>query len=1338
MKNTVLIVDDNTDNLSILFNYLRKANFKVLVAESGKSALKRIKYLKPDIILLDIMMPDMDGFETCRRLKSDEESKDIPVIFMTALTETVDKVKGFEVGSVDYITKPVQVAEVVARLNTHLTIRNLQNTLSKRNKELETENEKRRQTEIALQQAKELLEEKVKERTFELEKANANLKEEITERQRAEEALRLTQFTVDNAANAIFWTKLDGQFFYVNKEAIHYLKYSHDELLSMSIFDIEPKISADILPIHGKVLQELGSTVLETNYRRKDGSIFPVEVTENYIRFNDVNYLCFSVRDITERKQTQEELRKHRIHLEVLVAERTEELAEVNVQLQRNLHFLEVLMDTIPTPLFYKDKEGKYLGCNTAFANFVGKKPKELVGKTVYDVWEKDKADVYYEADQGLIQQKGKKIYESQMIYWNGSYRDVIFNKATFLDINGEVGGIVGTFTDITKRKQVAEALRKSEERFDLAMRGTNDGIWDWNIEADTMYLSPRWKEIIGFADHEIPNHFDEWSSRRIHSEDFIPMIENTVAYLDKKTPSYEHIYRLQHKDEHYVWILMRGIAVWDEQEQPVRMVGTCMDLTAQKQAEEALQQNEERMRRYFEQPLIGMATYSLSKGFLEVNDKLCDMLGYTRKELIHHDWAKLTHPDDFAIDTEQLNRIIAGKIDSYSREKRYIRKDGKIIDTSIAVHCVRDTDGRVDHFVALVQNITKRKQAEAKLQAVLTELNQFKTTLDMTLDCVFMFNAKTLKYFYVNQGAIEHIGYTQEELFQKTPLDIKPEFTGEQFNTLINMLLDGSQSVQRFETVHQHKNGTLIPVDIFLQYIQVAGQTNRFVAIVRDITERKQVEAQLQKAIESAEQAKFEAETANRAKSAFLTSMSHELRTPLHGILGYTQILNFDETLTEGQKEGIQIIQRSGEHLLMLINDILDLAKIEAGKLGLVPTDFRLQSFLKDIVDLFRMRAEQKGIEIGYEQIPPADSIKTLETEGFPLIVHVDEKRLRQILLNLLSNAIKFTEKGRVGFKVVYHNNKIRFEVEDTGIGIAVDQIKDIFLPFQQVNQHIHQIEGTGLGLPISKRLVEMMGGHLQVESLLGEGTLFWFEIALKVVKYAENTRLHKKSTIADIVSYKRLQSKNNELPITVLVVDDIWENRLVLTTLLTPLGFKVLEANNGREALDKIQTFHPDIIVMDLKMPVMDGFECTKRIRQDINFKETIIIALSASVFGSQQQESLEAGCNAFLSKPINIDKFLQVLATHCSLKWIYKTPKNEDLLTTDSSTQIIPPNAEQTTQLFKFAKSGDVQAVITNAKALLENDPNLQLFVNEVCQLAKGFKMSKLKNFLEQYMT
>jgi signal transduction histidine kinase len=331
--------------------------------------------------------------------------------------------------------------------------------------------------------------------------------------------------------------------------------------------------------------------------------------------------------------------------------------------------------------------------------------------------------------------------------------------------------------------------------------------------------------------------------------------------------------------------------------------------------------------------------------------------------------------------------------------------------------------------------------------------------------------------------------------------------------------------------------------------------------------------------------QAKETADSANNAKSEFLANMSHELRTPLNGILGYAQILQRTDSLNDKERKGISIIYQCGFHLLTLINDILDISKIEARKLELHPSDFHFPSFLQGVSEICRIRAEQKGIDFLYEPDP-----------DLPMGIRADEKRLRQVLINLLGNAVKFTDEGHITFCVkaqITESNlvRIRFQVEDTGIGMTPDQLEKVFLPFEQMGDTKKQTEGTGLGLSISQQIVAIMDSTLDVQSTYGKGSMFWFDVEFPEAKnWAETSRIAQTGTI---VGYQGTKRK-------ILVVDDRWENRSVLVNLLEPIGFEIVEANNGQEGIQQANATHPDLIITDLAMPVMDGFEMIPRLRE------------------------------------------------------------------------------------------------------------------------------------------
>jgi signal transduction histidine kinase/FixJ family two-component response regulator len=476
----------------------------------------------------------------------------------------------------------------------------------------------------------------------------------------------------------------------------------------------------------------------------------------------------------------------------------------------------------------------------------------------------------------------------------------------------------------------------------------------------------------------------------------------------------------------------------------------------------------------------------------------------------------------------------------------------------------------------------------------------------------------------------------------------------------------------------------------------------------------------ELQRAKEAAELARASAETANREKSKFLARMSHELRTPLNGILGYAQILERSE-LSELQTTGIDVIRRSGEHLLSLINDILDIAKIENRKLSLHLTEFSLPEMLHSVSEIFRVRAGLKEITFTYK------AINTL-----PAVVKGDEQRLRQVLLNLLGNATKFTQAGGVTFTVEDLGELLRFKVEDTGVGIAKDDLSVIFEPFRQVGVPDHMSQGTGLGLAISRELVEIMRGELKVQSRVGQGSTFWFDISLPA---SERERIVTGATVRNVVGYLGV-------PRRLIVADDVWENRSTLVNMLAPLGFELHEAEHGLAVLAKCQEFAPDLVLLDLKMPHMDGLETVRAMRADPKHKQIKIVIISASAFDIDRKESLEAGANGFIAKPFRMSQLLDILGRTLKLRWTYE---GEDGLVTDTPTlpaaastdepELVLPPIESLQQLFDLIRRGDIQAVTTLARSLEKSDADCAPFTDQIIKLARRFKLKELRKLLQQ---
>jgi len=459
------------------------------------------------------------------------------------------------------------------------------------------------------------------------------------------------------------------------------------------------------------------------------------------------------------------------------------------------------------------------------------------------------------------------------------------------------------------------------------------------------------------------------------------------------------------------------------------------------------------------------------------------------------------------------------------------------------------------------------------------------------------------------------------------------------------------------------------------------------------------------------------QAERANQAKSHFLANMSHELRTPLNGIMGYAQVLQRSPHITPEDQERINTIFQCGSYLLNLINDVLDISKIEANKMELHRAAFHLPALLHSIVEMCRIRAELKQIDFTCHFAPE-----------LPTGVYGDEKRLRQVLINLLGNAIKFTEHGSVTFTVGLATvDQLRFEIRDTGIGMNPSQIAEIFLPFEQSSDYRHSEEGTGLGLAISQKFVEMMGSKIQVQSESGVGSVFYFDLNLPMVaNWAQSSRVNYRG---QIVGIRDAQPK-------ILVMDDQAANRNVFLELLEPVGFRVELAEDGEAGLKMAIAHPPDLMILDLLMPKLDGFEVMRRIRSMEALSTIPIIASSASVFEQDQYQAFAAGGNEFLPKPIQAGQLFKLLEKHLKLEWIYQAPQADTESRPMPGATLAIPEPERLRHLQDLALKGNMRAMIQQLDHLESEDPQWQPFSQMLRQWAKGFRDQEILNFLKEH--
>ncbi len=405
----------------------------------------------------------------------------------------------------------------------------------------------------------------------------------------------------------------------------------------------------------------------------------------------------------------------------------------------------------------------------------------------------------------------------------------------------------------------------------------------------------------------------------------------------------------------------------------------------------------------------------------------------------------------------------------------------------------------------------------------------------------------------------------------------------------------------------------------------------------------------QLFLAKEQAEDAQEIAESANQAKSTFLANMSHELRTPLNAILGFGQLMMRSQTLSNENQEHIDIISRSGEHLLTLINNVLDLSKIEAGQITLNKKDFDLYRLLDDLENMFSLKAHDKGLYLLFER-----------SNNLPQYVHTDHVKLRQVLINLLNNALKFTTEGGVSIRASQVNltdkghplPSLHFEVEDSGQGIASEELDSLFEAFVQTESGRSSQEGSGLGLPISRQFVKLMGGEMTVKSEVGRGSVFAFDVQVEIMSEGETQEQEPTPRVIAL--------QPNQESYRILIVDDQYNNRLLLTKLLSPLGFGLRNAQNGQEAIDIWQEWQPHLIWMDMRMPIMDGYDATRQIRAKTNRQTTAIIALSANSFGEEQALVFDAGCDDFMRKPFRESEIFDMMHKHIGVRYVYEETK------------------------------------------------------------------------------
>lgn len=822
---------------------------------------------------------------------------------------------------------------------------------------------------------------------------------------------------------------------------------------------------------------------------------------------------------------------------------------------------------------------------------------------------------------------------------------------------------------ELSERKKVEDQLRLTQERLKIAVEGAGAVLWDWHIETRDFYIDDSIAGRLGYSLKTFfPFTIEKWKAIT-HAEDRLIAFRLFKRHVKGKTPELEVPFRLKSKDNQWHWFLAKGrISERRSDGYPLRISGTLTDISEKKKIE--LESNEaHRMLRTLMGNLPGMAyrcKYDHAWTMLFVSKGASELTGYNAEDLL--DNQKIAFNDLILPEYDEAIWALWEKAVSehgvFNFEYEIRTSSGKIKWVWEQGCAIYNEHNEVVALEGFITDITDKRHAEQSLQ---DSEKRFRTLFEASEDANLIIENGCFIDF--NPAALRLLGYSRSEVYGKTPFFLSPEFQPDGMKSEEKAALMIKQAKEkgfhRFEWVHLRKNGSEFWVEVMLTQIPISGKDILYTTW-RDITERKEAEIKLRELNERLTQlnleyqqlnsefadqnallsesnlqilsineelklAKRKAEEADKLKSAFLANMSHEIRTPMNGILGFAELLQSPDLQYEEMISYIDIINGCSKQLLALINDIIDISKIEAGQLTITSGKVSGLNLLKEVYNL-TSAAVKTGVEFYSPQIE----------HNTDLLFLADEIRLKQVLINLINNAIKFTDAGHITFGYFVEKDFIVFYVEDTGVGIAAEYHSLIFERFRQVSSAVAREKGgTGLGLAISKAIVNQMGGDIVVESEPGKGSKFQFVIPF--ISLQDSDRSVSQDLADQVGTVLSWEGK------TILIAEDEDANFTLLQLFLRNSGCEVLRARNGREAVEMVNKYPTDVVLMDLKMPVMDGFEATLSIKQ--RFPNLPVIAQTAFALSNDRIRAVEAGCDNYLSKPISAKTLIKTLARYLS---------------------------------------------------------------------------------------
>jgi PAS domain S-box-containing protein len=832
-------------------------------------------------------------------------------------------------------------------------------------------------------------------------------------------------------------------------------------------------------------------------------------------------------------------------------------------------------------------------------------------------------------------------------------------NGSVLRDEHGVPYGMVYIVRDIGERKRAEEALRESEAKYKFLVENTSDITWIFDLASMTYtFGSHALERILGYNTTEAVG---------LRLEDiFTPETQKTVQrnfikVMAAGSPSDRVRMEAEHiaKNGSGVWMEINAVAQRDGDGNVVAFVGTTRDISERKRAEEALMESEERLRRILHSIPHYVSIYDMNLNPVYMSPSVFNLTGYTPEERLKLRLEDYITPEYIPGLRELLKAALVQEQSPerdpnlvVTMEMESIRKDGSRFPMESTLTFLRDFDGAPKGVLALSSDITERKNTETALKESERRLGDIINFLPMATFVIDR-NGRVTAW---NRAMEEITGVKQEEIVGKGDHEYALPFYGERRSILIDMVFASEEELAA-KYSHVRREGEILTAEAFIPKLgkngiilvgyasalrNTEGEVVGAIETIRDVTDIRRVENELNTAKEAAE-------AANSSKSLFLAKMSHEIRTPMNAILGFAQLMSRDASLSPQSLEHLDIINRSGEHLLSLINDILEMSKIEAGRVVFTPGTFDLHRLLEDIELMFRIRTEAKGLSLLVER-----------TAEVPRWVKTDESKLRQVLINLVGNSVKFTEEGGIALRIGVRNGKkekkdLMFEVEDTGPGIAGDEIERLFQPFEQTSAG-KRSGGTGLGLALSRGFVILMGGVMTVDSTVGKGSIFRFTVPFSEGKADEVEHQHKETR-------RVLGLKPGGREIRILIADDRETNRQLLAQTLSMVGFITREVVNGAEAVAAWREWKPQVILMDMRMPVMDGYQATRQIKADPSGSATAIVAVTASAFEEDRQRVLAAGADGYLAKPFKESDLFEIIRRLTGVEYVREEGEGDD---------------------------------------------------------------------------